>query len=191
MLSRMQDVPQNYTEPDYEADEDILFGSATLTPIYVKVALLAAQGLSNEEISNDVGFSPHSVQKLRGNPKIQKEIKRIRERPFAEDHKSRARNLVQESLDAIQLIVRDPRHKQNLEAAKFIYEQIEGKATQKVEVGFNRLAEFMDQVAKLNAAGKTLKDVTPESDVILIEGATQEREVSDERLDELVAQFHD
>lgn len=180
-------------DPPYDIDEAVLYEDGPLTPRYVRIASLSAAGAPIEDICREVGFNPESVRRLLITPKIRKEIARIVSRPLAEDPTARTRNLRHEAIDAIQTIVRDPKHRQNFEAARFVVEQVEGKATQKIEVGTNQLIDFIERVDKFRAAGRTLKDVTPQQPPqnILIEGTESAKEISASVMEDILLEFHD
>lgn len=154
-----------------EEDPDATWGDIMLTgplkPRHRKLAELLAQGMSQKEVAEKLGYTASRVSILASNSRIKAEIDQTRERIYEETVGGRLKKLAEPALNEIErcLTDRSNRYKEPLkvETAKWLVEKIDGKATQKHDIGENLLGVVMDRLDALKAAGRQVDalDVTP------------------------------
>lgn len=171
-----------------------------LSPRHRKLAELAAQGLPNKLIAEQLGYSGNHVSILLTNTLMKDEVARIRERIYEDTVASRIKRMAEPALAEIEKCLNDKtnRYKEPLkvETAKWLIEKIDGKAVQKHELGENALGSIMDKLDALKLSGKSLSDlrtVTPTTEPLVLDvqkspGPAPEPTESD-HLAEWVSQF--
>lgn len=121
-----------------------------LSPRHRRLALLAAQGKSNQEICAELGYVGSRVSVLLKNPYIAKEISALQERIYEETVGGRIKSFAEPALNIIHRALTDQTNKvkmsEKIDVAKWVIEKIDGKATQKIEAGENMLAALMDRL---------------------------------------------
>lgn len=163
-----------------------------LTPRHRRLAQLAAQGIPNAQIAKDLGYAPSRVSILLRNEYIEREIYRLQERIFEETIKDRMKQLGEDAMNHFAFVLRaDPKEghvkvSEKTDIAKFVTEFMEGKATQRHDIGENMLAVLLD---KLDAK----RTQAPEREIIELEAleAPKEDEIPPEKdeLEEWVRDF--
>lgn len=142
-----------------------------LSPRHRKLAQLAAQGISNNKIAEELLYTPSRVSILLKNPHIKEEISRLSEAVYMETVAQRIKGMSDSALSVIEQALRDRTGKtkisEKIEAAKWIIEKVDGKATQTHDVGGNLLGILLDKLDAHRAAGRALSapdtiDVTPQ-----------------------------
>lgn len=159
----------------------LLVPGKPLTPRHKKLAELAAQGKSNQDIAKELDYSESRVCILLSNSMIKTEIQRIKDMLF-EDTKKRLKEMARPALDEIEKCLNDEtgRYKEQLkvETSKWVLEKVDGKATQPVDFGETTLAAMMDRLDAIKAAGQNptfQRDVTANAvDVMEIEAKPTE-----------------
>lgn len=180
-----EETPRPQTEQDLSWGDRMLVPGRPLSPRHRKLAELAAQGKSNQEIARELSYTDSRVSILLTNTQIRNEIIRIKDRIY-EDTKKRLKDLTEPALDEIERCITDQtnKYKENLkvETSRWLIEMNEGKATQKHDIGENLLGVMLDKLDNLKSAGGTLKDVTPEP--ILLEAGNDAEPILVEKTEE-------
>lgn len=137
----------------------LLVERLTLSPRHKKLAELAAQGLSNKEIAEQLNYTGSRVSILLTNTNIKREIEKIRERVFLEPMSKRLKHMGDLAADEIERCLTDNtnKYKESLkvETAKWVAEKIDGKAIQRHDIGENILAVMMDRLDSLKSSGQS------------------------------------
>lgn len=173
-----------------------------LSPKHRRLAFLAAQGKSNKEIKDELGYSDSRISILRRNPHIAAEINRLTERIYEETIGGRLKSFAEPALAVLERALTDRTNRvkesEKIDVAKWVLEKLDGKAAQKIEAGENLLAALMDRLdaAKtrpvLNITnnfhneGKAI-DVTPSPAGLAIEAPKGEEDL----LADWVTDFHE
>lgn len=142
-----------------------------LSPRHRKLAELAAQGLTNNEIAKKLDYTASRISILLSNTKIREEVAKIQERIYQDTIGRRLKDMAEPALNEIAKCLNDRtnRYKENLkvETAKWLIEKLDGKAIQKHDIGENLLGVMMDKLDALKSSPKSLEsrhdtiDVTP------------------------------
>ena len=140
-----------------------------LLPRQRKLCELAAQGLRQIEIAEKLHYSPNRVSILLKNPQIALEVMRVRERMFEESVMGRLKKMADPALNVIEAALTDRRNvfkkSEQIDVSKWVLEKLDGKATQKLDVGSSSLAGMLDRLDQLKNSGQNLleapRDVTP------------------------------
>lgn len=142
-----------------------------LSPRHFKLAELAAQGNKTQrEIAEILGYTQSRVSILLSNTRIRAEVLRIQERIYEETVGARLKKMAEPALAVVDTILNDRTNKvkmsEKADMAKWVLEKIDGKASQKIDVGENLLSVMMDRLDHMKSAGKSLGhqsaiDVTP------------------------------
>lgn len=141
-----------------EEREQALPLNGLLSPRQRKLCLYAARGLSNREISKEIGYSESRISILLKDPHIIEEIVRVRDRVYETPIADQLRNMGQAALNELLTCLNDrtnrytPTHKQD--AAKFIIEKVDGKSVQKHDIGENLLSVVMDKLDAMKDVGE-------------------------------------
>lgn len=202
-------APRGGTALDAPGEESwgdrLLVQGRPLSPRHRKLCELAAQGLSNKQIKEQLGYKSDSqVCIVLSNTQVKQEIERIRERIYEDTVASRLKKMSEPALSLLEtcLTDRSNKFKENLkiETAKWIIEKIDGKAVQKHDIGDNILGIMMDRLDALKAAGRQVGEVG-DIEVKALPASVAEREVGgredapqkpkgeDELLEEWVTNF--
>jgi DNA-binding CsgD family transcriptional regulator len=166
-------VPGNVSLPSVEKlsmGDRMLHGE--LKPRHRRLAELAAQGKTNNEIAEILKYTASRVSILLTNSRIREEVERIEERIYEESIGSRLKKLAEPAMNEIErcLTDRSNRYKEQLkqDTAKWVVEKLDGKSTQKYDIGENMLGVLMDKLDAQKAAGVTptgarapIIDITP------------------------------
>jgi len=156
---------QEETDLHEELSHDVHEGYHTLahghlSPRHRRLALLAAQGKSNKEISEELHYVGSRVSILLKNPFVAEEIERIRERIYEESIGKRLKTFAEPALNVLGQVLNDRTNKfkksEQIDVAKWVVEKVDGKATQKYDVGENMLGVFMDRLDANKAAGRSV-----------------------------------
>lgn len=147
-----------------------------LTPRHRRLCQLAASGVSLKQIASDMGFNPAYVSQLLAKEAIRDEVARLQDRIFEESVQQRLKSQLDSALNHIEFVMTDRTNRVSMEhkseISKWLIEKVDGKATQKHDIGENMLSVVMDRLDDMKKTGKTvddLQDVTP----LLIEVATR------------------
>lgn len=140
-----------------------------LLPRQRKLAELAAQGLTQKEMAKILHYTPMSVCNLLQNPRIAEEVVRIRERVFEESVVQRLKKLADPAVNVIEDALTDRRNRykkaEQIAVAQWVVEKLDGKATQKYDVGENLLGVMLDKLDAMKTSGHSPEsfatDVTP------------------------------
>lgn len=180
------EIPQE--ELDQEDDrtwgDRLLSSDRPLSPRHRKLAELAAQGKSNQEIAKELNYSESRVSILKSNSRIIALADEIRERVFEETVGARLKKMTEPALNEIERCLNDRSNKYperlKTEVARWLVEKIDGKAAQKIDIGENMLGVMMDKLDAMKNAGQVLdapRDVTPQAQ---IEGSVLENQAKEE-----------
>lgn len=146
-----------------------------LSPRHRRLCFLAAQGKSNQEIGQELGYADSRVSILLKNPYIVDEVTRLQERIFEETIGARLKSFAEPALANIQMILTDRTNRvkisEKMALSQWVIEKLDGKATQKIEAGENLLASLMDRLD----AGRTSQ--RPVVNVNIVNSPTQPAEI--------------
>jgi hypothetical protein len=135
---------------DTERAEYRTLSNGPLSPRHRKFALLAAEGRSNKEIGESLGYVDSRVSILLRNPYIADEIARLRERIYEETIGSRMKSFAEPALNNIHMILTDKTNRvkmsEKMALSQWVIEKLDGKAVQKIEAGENLLSSLMDRL---------------------------------------------
>lgn len=167
----MDDASENITQPDAPQLQDELSEGQTLaqgflSPRHRRLAQLAAQGLSNQKIKEELGYSDSRLSILLRNPVISAEVRRLQDRIFEETIQHRLKSFSEPALNNIHMILTDRTNKvkisEKAEMSKWVIEKLDGKAAQKHELGENLLGVLMDRLdARKSAREVGVSEPTP------------------------------
>lgn len=151
----MSETPEDESPPADElppetTDEYQTLANGFLTPRHRRFAQLAAEGLSQKQIGEALGYVPSRVSVLLRNPLIAQEIQRLQDRLFEETIQTRLKAMADPALSNIEMILKDRTNKvktsEKFEASKWVVEKLDGKAASKIDVGENLLGLFLDRL---------------------------------------------
>lgn len=152
--------------------EDAPRPDQALSPRHRKLAELLAQGKSNAQIKELLGYSDSRLSILKHSDPIKEEVRRIMDSVLELDVKARIRRLANPALDVLEEAIRDRTNrfspKERIEVAKYLADHAAGKAVQKHEVSGGVLLGVMDKLDSMRNSAKGLHeakswiDVTPE-----------------------------
>lgn len=153
------------TEETTEHAEHRTLANGFLTPRHRRLAQLAAEGRSNKQIGEELGYVDSRVSILVKNPHIAGEIRRLQDRIFEETIQTRLKSFVEPALNNIHMILTDRTNRvkisEKAEMSKWVVEKLDGKAAQKFDVGENLLGVLLDRLDASKAAnGAPPRDVT-------------------------------
>ena len=156
-------------EEQHERKEYATLVNGVLSPRHRRLAELLAQGqLKNGAIAEALGYSESRVSILKNHPLILEETARIRERIYEDTIAIRMKAMADPALNVIEtaLLNRENRYKKSeqLDAAKWTIEKLDGKAAQKVEVSGGILSSLIDKIDALKSSGRSVSDL-PDIDV--------------------------
>ena len=178
-------------ETDDSSVEYQTLAHGILSPRHRRLAQLAAEGLSNQRIGEQLGYCSSRISILLRNPYIQYEIRRLQDRIFEATIQDRLKNLADPALNNIEMILTDRTNRvkisEKADMSKWVIEKLDGKAAQKYDVGENLLGIFLD---KLDAQKtQPLRDVHPAKEVLEIEGHSKEIEKPKDKISDWIAEF--
>lgn len=158
MSDNVENPPQVIEEEQDESWGDrMLLSDKPLTPRHRKLAELLAQGKTNTEISQILGYTQSRVSILKSNSRIKELAEKIRERVFEDTVGTRLKRLAEPALNEIERCLLDDtnRYKEQIkvEVAKWVLEKIDGKAAQKIDVTGSMLVGIMDKLDAMKTVG--------------------------------------
>lgn len=140
--------PPGGTEPEHTEYHTLAQGF--LSPRHRRLAQLAAEGKSNAVIAEELGYVGSRVSILLRNPHIALEIRRLQDRIFEETIAGRLKSFAEPALNNIHMILTDQTNRvkisEKAEMSKWVVEKLDGKATQKLDVGENLLGVLLDRL---------------------------------------------
>lgn len=138
------------TEDESGSQDYQTLAHGVLSPRHRRLAQLAAEGCSNASIAEQLGYSGSRVSILLKNSFIMTEILRLQERIFEETIQQRMKTFAEPALANVHMILTDRTNKvkvsEKAEMSKWVIEKLDGKATQKTDIGENLLAVLMDRL---------------------------------------------
>lgn len=156
--------PETWQKP-----EDVTWGDHFLVPgrplnaRQKKLAKMAAWGKTNNEICEELGYTPGRVSVLLGAQKVKDEIERIQDKMHEADLEEQLKMLGGDAMNVMEAIINDenlPPIKKEA-AAKWVLEKLTGKAAQQIDVkGEISVGHFLDKLNQAVEQGK-IKNVTP------------------------------
>lgn len=145
----------------------------SLNPRHRRCAELILQGKSDEEIAKTVEYSTNYVAQLRKHPLIVHEMRLIKSRAYEETVATRLKRMSEPALSLIEECLRDKRNRfkdsVRIDTAKWLVEKLDGKATQKVDVGENLLGVLMDRLDAIKSSGSNILELPQAIDVTPVE----------------------
>lgn len=164
------ETPESEIEERAEREDDLTWGDRLLmegkplSPRHRKLAELAAQGMRNADIAKELHLTQSRVSILISNTKIREAIEQHRERIWEETVGARLKRMSEPALAEIERCLTDKtnRYKENLkvDTAKWLVEKLDGKATQRFDVGENLLGVMMDRLDAMKASGGSIEGIT-------------------------------
>ncbi len=120
------------------------------------IANLAASGMRNGDIAEELNMTDSRISIILDNPSMKIEIARIREKMFGSNNRRRLEMLMPKALNVAEEVLTGEQHmmKHKIDMAKYVLDQGLGKAKQDITVSGNLLGDLLD---KLDAQ---VKDVT-------------------------------
>ena len=143
-----------------------------LSPRHRRFCQLVAEGRTGPEIKTELGYSTSRVTALKGNHLIRTEIDRLTEKIYEETISTRLKSFSESALNNISMILNDKTNRmktsEKMALSQWVIEKIDGKATQKTDIGENLLGVLMDRLDSMKSAGGgrtslPVLDVTPSS----------------------------
>lgn len=133
-----------------------------LTPRQKEVAKMLHRGKSLDEIAERIGFPAEAIEKIAADPKLCAEVARLAEQAFEPSVGERVKDIAPRALDVIEEALHDSGMKMKDRAllAQWLVEKVDGKASQKLDVGSSTLEKFFEVLGEMRASGEIL-DVTP------------------------------
>lgn len=136
-----------------------------LSPRHRRFAQLAAEGKSNKEIGELLGYVDSRVSVLLRNPHIMTEIRRLQDKIFEETVKDRLKTLNEPAINHMHKVLTDNTNRvkisEKTDVAKWVLEKTDGKAAQTYDVGQNLLGLLLDRLdAQKSQANGPPRDVT-------------------------------
>lgn len=135
-----------------------------LSPRHRRLAQLAAEGRSNKMIAEELGYVDSRVSILLKNPHIAAEVQRLQDRIFEETIQTRLKSFAEPALNNIHMILTDRTNRvkisEKADMSKWIVEKLDGKATQKVDVGENLLGVLLDRLDSQRSNAAPSRDVS-------------------------------
>lgn len=145
--------------------------SDVLNPRQLKLCELAALGKRNAEIAKELGYSGSRVSILLSQPAVRLEIQRIRNRVFEESIGKELKKMGRLAIEEIYRCIthQGSEYKPDLrvQTAKWLAEMIDGKATQKFDIGENLLGSVMERLDAMKAAGVSLNPAVAEQRAVI------------------------
>lgn len=140
-----------------------------LSPRHRKLAELLARGLTNNEIAKELHYDPARISVLKSNSQIRALAEELREKIYEDTVGSRLKRMAEPALNLLEDCLKDQtrkfREKDRLETAKWVVEKLDGKPTQRYDVGENLIGVLFDRLdaIKTNAPNPNggVIDVTP------------------------------
>lgn len=187
------DALHNDEEIDVYEDMEAPLTDKPLLPRQRKLCELLAQGKTSSEIARILHYSPSRVAILRQDPRIEAESTRLRTMVFEESVLGRLKKMADPALNVIEAALTDKTNRykksEQIQVAQWTIEKLDGKATQKVDIGENILGVMMDKLDALKNSGKAPEhsfiDVTPQAQ---IEGAPPREKTEEDLLKDWVTQ---
>lgn len=170
--------------------------NGVLSPRHRRFAQLASSGKSNKQIAEELGYCDSRVSILRKNPYIAQEIARLQERIFEESIQKRMKDFAEPALNNIQQILTDRTNRvktsEKMALSQWVVEKLDGKATQKTDIGENLLGVLMDRLDAMKGAGRRVGEAAPPPDIetrALPSGETPEPPAPKDELAEWIDDF--
>jgi hypothetical protein len=162
-------IPEDSDSSEHhERKEYSTLANGILSPRHRKLAEMFASGASNAKVAEDLNYTPGRVSVLKNNALIAQEIERIRERIYEDSIATRMKAMADPALSVIEqaLLNRENRFKKSeqLSAAQWTIEKLDGKAIQKLDVGGSMLGSILDKLDGLKASGRTV-DQLPDLEI--------------------------
>lgn len=159
-----EELPQDVVEETEEKSgseetwgDRLLVEGRPLSPRHRKLAELAAGGMKNGDIAKELHLTQSRVSVLLSNTRIREAVEQYREKMWEETVGGRLKRMSEPALAEIERCLTDKtnRYKENLkvDTAKWLIEKLDGKATQKFDVGENLLGVMMDRLDALKSSG--------------------------------------
>ncbi len=144
-------------DAEQQSPTGVLVPGRPLSPRHRRLAELIAQGMTNQQISDSLGYVGSRISVLRREPSIAAEVERLQERLFEETVQKRLRDFAEPALNNIHMILTDQSNRvkisEKADMSKWVIEKIDGKASQKVDVGENLLSVLMDKMEYMRSQG--------------------------------------
>jgi hypothetical protein len=148
-----------------EVTEYQTLASGFLSPRHRRLAQLAAAGGSNKSIAEELGYCDSRISILLKNPHIVLEIKRLQDRIFEETIQARLKTFSEPALNNIHMILTDRTNRvkvsEKAEMSKWVIEKLDGKASQKLDIGENLLGVLLDRLdaQRTSPSGRDVTEV--------------------------------
>lgn len=121
-----------------------------LNPRQRRLCHLLAAGASPAEVKKELGYSSSRISILQNNPLVRSEILRLQNRIFEETVLARLKGMSEAALNHLNFVLSDKTGRVKIseknDIAKWLTEMLEGKATQKHDLGENMIGIFMDRL---------------------------------------------
>lgn len=159
------ETPQPTPPADDVSGDYQTLANGFLTPRHRRFAQLAAEGLSQKQIGEELGYVPSRVSVLLRHPLIAQEIVRLQDRLFEETIQTRLKAMADPALSNIEAILKDRTNRvkmsEKFAASTWVVEKLDGKATQKTDIGDNLLGVLLDRLDARKANQPEPREVGP------------------------------
>lgn len=149
-MSADDEVSVETTDDEKAVSEYQTLAQGFLSPRHRRLAQLAAEGKSNASIAEELGYCGSRISILLKNPHIALEVRRLQDRIFEETIQTRLKTFAEPALNNIHMILTDRTNRvkvsEKAEMSKWVIEKLDGKASQKFDVGENLLGVLMDRL---------------------------------------------
>lgn len=117
---------------------------------------MAASGLSNNQIAEELQYSQSRVSVILSQPEIRNKIRLLQEKVWGGNASQKFQSLVHDAIDVTEEIMNNRQEKgaTRLSAANNLLDRALGKATQKIDVESTSLGEVLDRLDQLKELEK-------------------------------------
>lgn len=131
-------------------DPDAVDPLGALKPRQRRLAQLLAEGKTNGQIQEELGYSASRISILQNNPAIRAEVARLQDKLFEASIEQRLKDFNNMALDHVEMVLKDRTNRVKVseknEIAKWVIEMQKSKAPQVHDIGQNMLSALMDRL---------------------------------------------
>lgn len=168
-MSDENGVISGNTSPDVEEVENVPAAQHELSPRHRRFAQLLSAGCTGAQVTAEIGYTDAWQSTLKKNPAIVAEVRRLQERLFEETIQKRLKDFADPALAHIQYVLTDKTNRvkvaEKSDMSKWVVEKLDGKASQKLDIGENLLGVMLDRLDALKSAGGGQSQLAPPREV--------------------------
>ncbi len=121
-----------------------------LRPRQRRLAQLLAEGKTNAQIQEELGYSASRISILQNNPHMKSEVARLQDKIFESSIEQRLKDFNTVALDHVEYVLKDRTNRVKVseknELAKWVIEMQKSRAPQVHDIGQNLLSTLMDRL---------------------------------------------